>query len=176
MAVSSRLSIEEYERNFGPEAGWEYRDGEAKRKPVPTYLHGMLAILLGELLQLAGYFASVEADARLAGTWSPRPDVSGTLSAVEGKYPTRLDVAFEIISDGEDILEKCRAYQATGAVDQVFVFDIENQSIQSWNGSRLLSVPNILLGNGVTITSGRVWRELDSRRKRSAPPSSRLLD
>ena len=63
--VASPLTIEEYDRLYGHEPGWEFRSGVAYRKPVPTYLHGILAAILADLLQLAGYIASVEADIRL---------------------------------------------------------------------------------------------------------------
>ena len=172
----SHLSLEEYDRIYGHESGWEFRSGEAYRKPVPTFLHGILAALLSDLLRLAGYIASVEADVRLTHDWSPRPDACGVLKAVEGKYPVSVDIVCEILSENEDITTKCRDYHATGAVGQIFVFDIETKGIQTWNGTELVAVEDLLLGNGVTITGQRIWRELDNRQKESTvrPQSMRL--
>jgi hypothetical protein len=85
--VASPLTIENYQSLYGHQSGWEYRAGRAYRKPVPTFLHGLLAILLGDLLRLAGYVTSVKADVRLTEDWSPQPDVCGVLKTVVGKYP-----------------------------------------------------------------------------------------
>jgi hypothetical protein len=51
---ATSLTLDEYDRVYGSEAGWEYWFGEARPKPVPTHLHGLLQILLGELLRMAG--------------------------------------------------------------------------------------------------------------------------
>ena len=161
MATTANLTLEEYDRLYDLEAGWEFRDGEAIRKPVPTYLHGLLALVLGELLKLAGYNASVEADVRLTDNWSPRPDACGVLAPVMAKYPTQLDVVCEILSEREDIVTKCWDYHATGAVGQIFVFEIESKTIWTWNVVKLVTVANLILGNRVTITgrrSGASWR------------------
>ncbi len=173
MVTTAKLTLEEYDRLYGFEAGWEFRDGKAIRKPVPTYLHGLLALVLGELLKLAGYHASVEADVRLPDNWSPRPDACGVLAPVMAKYPTHLDVVCEILSEKEEIVTKCRDYHATGAVGQIFVFEIESKTIWTWNGVKLVTVVDLLLGNGVTITGRRIWRELETT---PVPPASMLVD
>ncbi len=174
-SVLNQLTMKEYDRIYGPQTGWEYRSGVAYRKPVPTRLHGLLATLLADLLRLAGYISSVEVDVKLTDDWSPRPDALGELQAAEGDYPRSVDVVCEVLSAGEDILGKCQDYWATGKVGQIFVFDSEARSIKNWNGSNLISVTNVLLGNGVTITGQRIWRDLEERRK-AVPPSSLLLD
>lgn len=171
----SPLTQQEYERLCGHESGWEYRSGAAYRKPVPTRLHGLLAALLADLLRLAGYISSVEVEVRLTPDWSPRPDVLGELQGGDEKYPRSVDVVCEVLSEGEDILPKCRDYWATGRVGQIFVFEIERKTIQTWDGSALIPSDNLLLGNGVTITAGRIWRELEEKR-RSQPPTAMLLD
>jgi hypothetical protein len=140
--VVSRLSFEEYAERYGHESGWEFRSGEAYRKPVPTFLHGLLAILVGDLLRLAGYYSAVEVDVRLTQDWTPRPDACGMLaSPIEVKYPTTVDVICEVLSDNGDIATKCRDYMATGSVGQVFVFDAEHKTIQQWIGQALVTIP-----------------------------------
>jgi len=172
--LATRLTLEEYDRIYGHESGWEFRSGVAHRKPVPTFLHGVLAILLGDLLRLAGYFASVEVDVRLTDDWTPRPDACGVRQRVQGKYPTSVDVVCEVLSENEDILTKCRDYEDSGRVGQIFVFNIEDKTIQTWNGGELVLVTDLLLKNGVTITGRTVWSELDKREKeRPAPPHLR---
>lgn len=106
--VTAYLSSADFDRQFGAEAGWEYWFGEARRKPAPTHLHGLLQILLANLLDLAGYIASIEAELRITDEWRPRPDVYGVLEEIEGRYATKpVDVVFEVLSEGEDILSKC---------------------------------------------------------------------
>ncbi len=173
--VASQLTVEEYDHLYGHEAGWEFRSGSAYRKPVPTFLHGILAALLSDLLRLAGYIASVEVDVRLTDDWTPRPDVCGVLESIQGKYPKSVDVVCEVLSENEDILTKCREYGATGAVDQIFVFEIETRTIRTWNGTNLVPTVDLCLGNRVTIAGRRIWREFEERGK-STPPRSMILD
>jgi len=170
------LSIEEYERTFGPEPGWEYADGNAIRKPVPTFLHGLLSILLAELLRQAGYFSSVEADLHLPD-WSPRPDACGVLTPVEGKYPSApVDVVFEVLSEGEKIEEKCLRYSLAG-ISQIFVFNPESRRIWRWDeAGKLIPVVDVSLSVGVTITGLTIWSEMERRHKeRDEPPVSKRI-
>jgi Uma2 family endonuclease len=173
--TATRLTLQEYDRLYGHESGWEYRSGVAYRKAVPTHLHALLASLLSHLLTLAGYCSGVEVDVKLTPDWSPRPDAYGLLHECTGKYPTEVDVVCEVLSDGEDILTKCQDYWATGRVRQIFVFHPEEKTIVEWNGTKLVSVGDVALANGVTITGRRIWRELEQRGK-AQPPTARLLD
>ncbi len=175
MAPTTRqLTVDEYDRRYGHESGWEYWFGEARRKPVPTYLHGILAGLLLDLLRRAGYVASVEAELRNVPDWHPRPDVAGVLGEVEGKYPIKpIDVAFEVLSDDDDIVTKCRNYSRI-EIPQVFVFDAEAKTIARWNSQALVPVTDVVLANGVTITGATIWSRLEERR-RQQPPDSRMI-
>ena len=97
-------TVNEYDATYGSEAGWEYWLGEARHKPAPTKFHGILQILLADLLRLAGYISTVEAELRNVRDWHPRPDVYGVLEEFEGAYPSRpVDVVFEVVSDQEDM-------------------------------------------------------------------------
>ena len=58
----SLLTLEEFDRLYGAEAGWEYWFGEAVKKPVPTWSHGILQIVLANLLFESGYYAGAEID------------------------------------------------------------------------------------------------------------------
>ena len=49
-------------------------------------------------------------------------------------------------------ISKCREYETTGAVGQIFVFSIEAQTIRQWNGTDLIPDVDILFSNGVTIS------------------------
>jgi Uma2 family endonuclease len=173
--ATRHLSIAEYEKLYDSEAGWEYWFGEARRKPVPTHLHAILQFLLGELLRLAGYIAAGEADLRIVDNWRPRPDVYGVLGKLEGPYATRpVDVVFEVLSDGDDILTKCKHYTEI-QIPAIFVFDPDRQTITSWDGAKLVPVTDVKLGNGVTITGATIWSEFAKRQQRQPPPASMII-
>jgi Uma2 family endonuclease len=174
-AATHHLSIAEYEKLYDKEAGWEYWFGEARRKPVPTQLHGLLQILLADLLRLAGYISITESDLRIVDDWRPRPDVYGVLGKLEGLYATRpVDVVFEVSSDGDDILTKCKHYTEI-LIPAIFVFDPDAQTITSWDGTKLVPVTDVKLGNGVTITGATIWREFAKRLQPPAPPISMTI-
>ena len=87
------------------------------------------------------------------------------LTANDEPYPTKpIDVAFEIVSDGEAIEEKCEHYTRIG-IPQVFVFFGEAKEIRQWDGisKRLAVVEDVQLMNEVTITRRTIWTELDRR-------------
>ena len=69
--AAEHLTVDEYDRVYGHESVWEYWFGEARRKPMPTHLYGVLAGLLFDLLHLAGYVTAVEAELRTAPTGVP---------------------------------------------------------------------------------------------------------
>jgi len=170
--ATTALTVHEFDAIYGHEAGWEYWFGEARRKPVPTKLHGVLQFLLGELLRRAGYIVTGESDLKIAPDWQPRPDVCGVLGEVKGKYITSPEdvVVFEIRSKDDSIVEKCRHYSEIG-IEQIFVFDTEARTINNWDGTKLVSVPDVKLGNGVTITGATIWSEFVKRQKQTPPAS-----
>lgn len=164
----------EYDRLYAHEAGWEYWFGQARRKPVPTELHGVLQLILGHLLRLAGYRASSETELRVIPDWYPRPDVLGVFGRPLERYPTRpIDVAFEIWSEGEDAEEKCRLYAQIG-IPQIFYFFAEKQESYLWNGAQLVLVEDVVLGNGSMIQGERIWEELATEIARWGDETSSL--
>ena len=74
-APQTLLTLEEFDARYGSEPGWEYWFGEAVRKPVPTWYHGVLQVVLANLLLEAGYFSGSEIDLKVDPRWQPRPDV-----------------------------------------------------------------------------------------------------
>jgi Uma2 family endonuclease len=174
--AANRLTLEEFDRIYGSENGWEYWFGEARRKPVPTHLHGILAVLLGELLRRAGYIVSAESDLKIVSDWQPRPDVYGVLHEIEGQYVTKpVDVVFEIRSKDDDVITQCQQYSRIG-IPQVFAFDPEAKTIAEWDGKRLVPVVGVKLANGVLITGQTIWTEMELRRRqRQEPPASKVI-
>jgi len=173
--AATSLTIDEYENLYGNESGWEYWFGEARRKPVPTHIHGILQILLADLVRLAGYVSSTEAELRIVPDWRPRPDVYGVLEKVEGLYATRpVDVVFEVLSDQDDIETKCQHYSQS-LIPKIFVFDPNAKTITSWDGTKLVPVTDVKLANGVTITGATIWSEFAKRLQPPAPPVSMTI-
>src|SRR5947209_9603628 len=108
----AHLSVVECEKLYSDRSGYEYWFGEARQKPLPTYLHGLLQPVLTHLCLLAGYGSSAEVELRSDPDWHPRPDVVGVAGEMEECYLTQpVDVVFEVLSEGEeDIEKKCNEY------------------------------------------------------------------
>ena len=160
----------DYDRLYAAKPGWEYVRGQAVRKPAPTWLHGILQRILSDLLSEAGYFAAPEVEMRAVPDWWPRPDVSGVLELTGEPYPLYpVDVALEVLSENQSLEEKCQDYAAIG-VQQIFVFDPKERTINAWNHreQRLESVLDIHLANGSIIRAGTIWRKLDEALQRRA--------
>jgi Uma2 family endonuclease len=158
--------IEQYREQYAGEPGWEYWFGEAVRKPVPTWLHGILQVILSDLLYKAGHYSASELDLRIDPNWEPRPDVAGALE-LEQPYPTKpIDVAIEILSDDKmgQLFRKCRHYVRIG-IPQIFVFDPEARDAWEWSRETdsIERIQELRLGNGSVITLAGVWAELDRR-------------
>ena len=147
-----RLTLEEYNAKYGSENGYEYWFGEVVRKGMPTVLHAVLQILLGELLYRLGYLTGGELELRVARDWRPRPDVAAFLE-VQGRYPTKpIDIVVEILSDDDTmrrVIQKCGHYERIG-IGQIFVFDPEGRLAWEWSrdGHTLAPVGKLQLGNG----------------------------
>ena len=48
------LTVEEFDKRYGSESGWEYWYGRAVCKPVPDKLHALLQRILMQLLSASG--------------------------------------------------------------------------------------------------------------------------
>jgi Uma2 family endonuclease len=167
--ASTFLTLEDYQKQYGSQHGWEYDNGEAVRKPVPDWLHGALQALLVELLYRAGYYSSSEVDLHIIATWSPRPDAAGNLKRID-KYPTEpIDIVMEVLSDDQmdDLLKKCSRYSALG-IRQIFVLSGEHHKIWVWKSETLYPIDDIALGNGKVILGATIWSELEKRLNPSA--------
>jgi Uma2 family endonuclease len=168
--ATNLLTIEQFRELYDDKPGYEYWFGKVIRKPMPTWVHGVLQVLLGELLYRAGYFSGSEISLRTDPNWEPRPDLAGALE-MEEPYPIRpIDVAIEIPSKNQDppLAEKCKHYARIG-IHQIFTFDPETRIVSEWNHGigKLEPVEQIRFNNGSVIEAATVWQEFDLRcRKR----------
>jgi Uma2 family endonuclease len=142
------LTIEEFDRLYGSESGWEYWYGRAVRKPAPDKLHALLQRILMQLLSAAGYESGGEFDFKARRDWQPRPDVA-ILPEGDERYPTKLSLVIEIRSEDQtrELIEKCRNYEQAGA-SHIFVVDPVAQVIYRL-GKELVETPDLKLPMGV---------------------------
>ncbi len=78
-AVLNLISVEEFEKHYEGQHGVEYWFGKVVHKHVPTWVHSILQVQLGELLRNCGHFSGSELTLRTDRHWQPRPDVAGAL-------------------------------------------------------------------------------------------------
>ena len=119
VAVAENLTFAEFQAQYSKlDRAYEFWYGRAIPKSMPTWIHGLLQLLIGELLREAGYIAGSEIELRIDRAAHPRPDLIATRSSVETPYPTKaVDVVAEILSPDDSmiyIVEKCQNYRAWG--------------------------------------------------------------
>jgi hypothetical protein len=72
--------------------------GEAVPKAAPTWIHGFLQIIIGNLLIAQGYKAGSEVELRIDPSAFPKLDVIATKGPIETPYPTHaVEVVVEIL-------------------------------------------------------------------------------
>ncbi len=164
-AVAEKLSLADFDAQYANrEEAYEFWQGEAIAKAVPTWIHSRLQVIIGALLQEAGYYAGSDAELRIVPDARLRPDVVGTVHDVTEPYPTRaLDVAVEILSPNDSasyLLEKCQAYAAWG-FEFIYVLDPKTKQLFRWRGSALEQSDTL-----TTIPVERIWQELETSLRR----------
>ncbi len=115
--TETKLTLAQFQEQFSrSERAYEFWYGEAVPKGMPTWVHGLLQIIIAELLKEAGFSAAAEVELRIDPEAHPRPDLIASKSKARGAYPTQAaNVVVEIVSDDESysyLKEKCRKYQA----------------------------------------------------------------
>jgi len=126
-AAEQKLSLQEFHARFdGEKPYYEYWDGEAVRKSIPTFLHGLIQIILGRLLNGIGYVPASGVRLKLVPSYEPVPDVIALDDAIGDPYPTApFAVVIEILSPDDSfsrVLRKCRLYEQWG-IRQIVVID-----------------------------------------------------
>ena len=166
-AGTQLLTLEEFRLRYADEKPYyEYWFGEAIQKEVPTIVHGLLQLILCEVLKRLGYRAAPEVELRIDPNWQPTPDVLASLHPFERPYPTKsVDLVMELLSPTDAmslVHEKCQNYERIG-FQQIFVLDPESR--KGWEWSRetqnLERIDTLQLANGKFIGLIEVWQELD---------------
>lgn len=164
--LGKSLTLEEFDRLYsGEKPYYEFWDGRAIQKPMPTLLHSLLQIVLVNLLRGLGLVAAGEVRIKLSEARQPLPDVIAG-ARLEHPYPTKpFEVAIEILSPEDRmqrVLRKCRFYAEQG-ISYIYVFDPEDRTAQRWNGERgsLEPVEALQIGNRKRVDVAEIWADLD---------------
>ena len=90
-AVAERkLSLQDFHARYdGEKPYFEYWDGEAVQKSMPTGLHGLVQKILLQLLDAIGFESGPEVTLKLDPAYEPIPDVI----AVEGQLATPIQLS-----------------------------------------------------------------------------------
>jgi Uma2 family endonuclease len=173
-AVEERkLTLEEFRARFADEKPYfEYWDGEAVQKTMPTRLHALIQKILVRLLDALGFDAGQEITLKLDPAYEPIPDVIAAEGGIGDPYPTEpFEVAIEILSPEDSfsrVLRKCRLYEKWG-IRQVVVVDPKARLIWSFENGSPRETDIIARRGDHAITARELWEEVD-RRLRSAAP------
>jgi Uma2 family endonuclease len=164
--ATTLLSLEEFNAQYANEHGYEYWFGEVVQKGMPTWIHSLLQVILGDFFYRLGYITGSELALRIDPQWQPRPDITAS-RRMEKPYPTKpVDIVVEILSDDQmtRVYEKCRQYARIG-IPQIFVFDPESQVAWEWSREtgNLERIEVLQLRNGSRLPVSDIWAELDAR-------------
>jgi Uma2 family endonuclease len=63
---TAKLTPEQFQEQFGSgERAYEFWYGEAVPKSIPTWIHGLLQVVISRLLKGAGFYAASEVELRI---------------------------------------------------------------------------------------------------------------
>jgi Uma2 family endonuclease len=163
-----KLSKEEFHAKYdGEKPYFEYWDGEAVQKSMPTSSHGLTQKFLMRLLDDIGYESGSEIELRLDANYELIPDVIAADGALEDPYPTRpFEVAIEIFSPGDSfsrVLRKCRLYEKWG-IRQIVVIDPKERIVWRFENRIPVETDIIAYRGESKIPAQALWDELDRRK------------
>lgn len=170
MATGTQISLEEFHARYANENGYEYWFGEVVQKGVPTWLHAIFQVLLGEVFYEQGYYTGSELDLRISREFQPRPDIAASLELESGDYPTKpIDIVAEILSPDdppERVIAKCQHYQELG-IQQIYVFDPIGHTAAQWYPTEreLRQIAIMVLTNGSSISIEGIFTRFEQRLK-----------
>ena len=161
----ARLSLEAFRARYCAEKPYfEYWNGEAVQKSMPTRLHSLIQYLLVMWLNGLGYDAGQEITLRLDAAYEPIPDVIAAEGAIGDPYPTEpFEVVIEILSPEDAfsrVVRKCHLYEKWG-IRQVVVVDPKARLVWAFEKGSLGETDVIARRGDRTITAQALWNEVD---------------
>ena len=167
-AVAERkLSLQDFHARYdGEKPYFEYWDGEAVQKSMPTGLHGLVQKILLQLLDAMGFESGPEVTLKLDPAYEPIPDVIAVEGQIGDPYPTEpFEVVIEILSPQDPfsrVLRKCGLYEKWG-IRQIIVVDPQERLVWSFENGSPHETDTIARRGDRVITAQRLWEEVDRR-------------
>jgi Uma2 family endonuclease len=165
--AAHKLSLEEFHARYDCEKPhYEYWDGEAVQKAMPTVLHSVLQAILTALFRGLGFKSGPEIRLKLDPDHEPVPDVI----AMEGAWPSQayptepFEIVVEILSPEDSfsrVLRKCRLYEKWG-IRRILGVDPAERIIYSLERGDLRRTELIAERAGHRITAEELWKEVDA--------------
>ena len=140
-AVAERkLSLEEFHARYdGEKPYFEYWDGEAVQKSMPTRVHGLIEEILVVLLRALGFDPCLGLVIKLDPAYEPIPDVVAAEGRLGDPYPTEpFEVVIEILSSQDTfsrVLQKCQLYDNWG-IRQIVIVDPKERLIWKFENGK----------------------------------------
>jgi Uma2 family endonuclease len=165
-AVAERkLSLEEFHARYdGEKPYFEYWDGEAVQKSMPTGLHALIQKVLMRLLDAIGFESFSEVTLKLDPDYEPIPDVIAVEDQAVDPYPTEpFEIAIEILSPADPfarVVRKCGLYEKWG-IRQIIVVDPKARLVWSFENGLLGKTDVVARRGDRVITAQELWAEVD---------------
>jgi Uma2 family endonuclease len=159
------LTLEEFRvRYAGEKPYYEYWAGEAIQKSMATWLHGLIQLIVGQLLKDIGYRSGSEVTLRLDNNYEPVPDVIAVDPPIQQPYPTRaFAVVVEILSPDDPfsrVLRKCRLYERWG-IQRIIVIEPDSRIVWSFENGTLNETALLARRGAKEVTAAELWSEVD---------------
>lgn len=174
--AEQKLSLAEFhDRYDGEKPYFEYWDGEAVQKSMPTGLHALIQKLLLILLDSLGYDSGAEVTLKLDPAYEPIPDVIAAEGSISHPYPTApFEIVIEILSPQDSfsrVLRKCHLYETWG-IRQILVVDPQARLIWPFRNGSPKETDVIARRGDRVITAQQLWIEVDNRISSTSPGSA----
>ena len=158
--ATQKLTFEQFQEQYrNAERAYEFWDGEARPKGLPTIIHGLLQKIVMLVLDAAGFTSLPEVELRIFREFHPRPDVIATKRLRLEKYPTTgWDVVVEILSEDDsfqNVREHCQNYEASG-FGKIYLVDPSDRSVSEWKNGGFAPVSHL-----AGVHTADIWSELD---------------
>jgi Uma2 family endonuclease len=169
VVAEHKLTKEEFHARYdGDKPYYEYWDGEAVQKAMPTWLHGLIQGILRDMLRGIGYVSASEITLHLDPSYEPIPDVIAVEGPATGRYPTKaFEVVIEILSPQDPfsrVLRKCRLYEKWG-IRQIVVIDPEARAVWRFEHGMPVETDILATRGEAKILAQALWDEVDLQYK-----------
>jgi Uma2 family endonuclease len=163
--AEQKLSVQEFHSRYGGEKPYyEYWNGEAVQKSMPTRMHSLIQKIILRLLDGLGYDSGAEVTLKLDPAYEPIPDVIAVDGAIGDPYPTSpFDIAIEILSPDDPfsrVLRKCRLYERWG-IRRILVVDPAERLVWHFENGVPQETDVLARRGDAVITAQTLWDEVD---------------